>query len=204
MNIYDKIQRKLRLLKIRYILGGPQPSSESVTRAVEEIIRQAERDEAAGVRKDRVLFEFESMFEEISDDVIFLKENGAKEAYRDICAKLYRYASGTMADSYMPLYLNILYRYANALLDTDQAEEAMEVFEMLCAGTDSLIGSSNPYGIHCLERYAVAATRVGETEKAQKAVENMYIIAGEFGACSAMMMAVRHFASELEEKSQKE
>lgn len=187
-------------MKIRHILGGSDPSPDRVSRAVDEIIKQAERDEAAGVRKDRVLFEFESMFEEISDDITLLRERGEKEAYRDICAGLYRYASETMADSYMPLYLNILYRYADALLDTGQAQEAMEFFDKLCAGTDRLIGSSNPYGIHCLERYAVSAARAGEKDKAEGALKDMYRIAGEFGACSAMMMAVRRFASGLREQ----
>ena len=191
MRTEGKIQTRLRLMKLRFILGGGEPSAEQVRRAVKEIIRYARRDETAGVRKDRVLFSFESLFEEISDEIYGLRERGEREAYRDIYRELYEFAAEAMADTYMPLYLFILYRYACAVLEEGKAREAMELFQKLYEGTDRLIGIFNPYAIGCLERYAAAAVQAGEKEKAQEAIRKMYAIAArEFGMHSAVMRAV--------------
>ena len=182
------------------ILSG-EGSAEQADRAASELIRMARRAEAAGIRKDRVLFRFESLFEEISDDLQRVRTVADAEAYKNIYAGLYAFASDMMRDTYMPLYLFILYRYANAVLETGEAETAAGLFRELCAGTDRLIGSSNTYMIHCLERYTVASARAGRTQKAQEAMEKMYRIAvDEFGPSSAMMMAVRKFRSEIRAK----
>ena len=158
----------------------------------------AREDERKGVRKDRWLFDFESAYEEISDGILHLKEGGETAAYRDLCGKLYAYASETMKDSYMPLYLTIVYRYADALSETGEAEEALKLFEELYTRTDRLIGIDNPYGIHCLARIAEAAARCGQPGRAEDALREMAGIAEEeFGPRSAMMLAVQRCSARL-------
>jgi DNA-binding SARP family transcriptional activator len=110
-----------------------------------------------------------------------------------------------MADSYMPLYLFILYRYANSLLGTGETHRAAELFEKLCEGTERLIGITNTYGIHCLERLATAAEADGQHLKALAAIQSMKKIAEEeFGADSAVAIAVRRFCGRMEEQNPQE
>lgn len=168
---------------------------------MEAIIDRARRNEEAGVRKDKVLFAFESDFEQISDRIARLRESGDKETYRDLYARLYAFAEERMADSYMPMYLFIMYRYANALLETGEAAAAAQMFEKLRAGTERLIGIRNTYGLHCLERVTAAAVQSGQPEKALEALEEMKeISAAEFGPHSAAALAVRR----IEERIKKE
>ena len=158
----------------------------------------ARSDLAAGARKDLVLFSFESSFEEISDEIAKLADRGEAEAYRDIYEKIYEFACETMEDAYMPLYLFILYRYANALLMTGETGKAVRCFEKLLEGTERLIGIENSYGIHCLERLAAAAAADGQREKANRALEKMRRIAAEeFGEESAMSLAVGRLSRRL-------
>ena len=75
------------------------------------------------------------------------------------------------------------------------------MFEKLCAGTDRLIGIRNTYGIHCLERSAVAAVASGQPEKALKALDEMNEISvGEFGEHSAVNMAVQRFSGRVKKE----
>ena len=194
----NEILKKFRKWKRQYLFRGDVPDAAKVRRAVDKIIDRAKRDKAAGVRTDRWLFAFESSVEEISDEIARLKEAGKKEEYRDIYAKLYAYAAETMEESYMPLYLNITYRYANALLETGGAEEALRLFEKLYERTDRLIGVENPYGIHCLERIAQAASQCGQSGRTDEALREMAAIAEEeYGSDSAMMQTVRRCAAAL-------
>ena len=110
----------------------------------------------------------------------------------------------------MPLYLNITYRYANALLETGGAEEALRLFEKLYERTDRLIGVENPYGIHCLERIAQAASQCGQSGRTDEALREMAAIAEEeYGpdsammqtVHSAMMQAVQHYSAALRSSS---
>ena len=198
MNTDGRIRNALFLMKLQHILGGSDPSADRVMRAVDAIIAQARREEKAGARRDRVLNLFESRVETIMDGITHLQKTGEKEAYREACAKLYTFAEETMRDSYMSMYLYILYKYANAVLEAGQPQEAMPLFDKLCQGTDRLIGSSNPYYVHCLERYAVSSMRAGCPQETKRATDKMYRIASEdFGVCSAMMMAVRRFTARL-------
>ena len=181
MNWRVKIQKPMRKWKLDLLLHGPGPRAARVSAAVDEIIERARRDEKAGLRRDQWLFGFESEFEEISDEIAHLKDIGETDAYKELYGKLYAFAADTMADSYMPLYLYILYRYASALLETGEAEQALQLFEKLYAGTERLIGIRNPYGIHCLEVM----------------VKEMYEIAKEdFGPYSAMTLAVLRYTAE--------
>ena len=200
------ILKKFRKWKQRYMFRGNVPDAARVRKAVDKIIERAERGKNTGVSTDRWLFAFENDIEEISDEIARLKDAGQTEAYRDIYAGLYEFAKETMEDSYMPLYLNILYRYACALLETgasppsppEAAEEALRLFEKLYERTDRLIGISNPYGIRCLEKIAQAALQCGQPEKAEKALEQMAVIAAEeFGPDSAMMRAVQRCRARL-------
>ena len=201
MDQNGKILSMLRKWKHRYLFSG-EPDAIKVEKAVDAVIDCAKRREKDGVRKDRWLFGFESDLEEISDEIARLKEAGKKEEYRDIYAKLYAYAAETMEESYMPLYLNITYRYANALLETGGAEEALRLFEKLYERTDRLIGVENPYGIHCLERIAQAASQCGQPGKTDDALRKMSAIAeAEYGPDSAMMQAVRRCAAALTAQS---
>ena len=159
MAIFDTIIKRLRDIKRRRLLTGRPPDAARLREITDAIIGRALRDEAAGIRKDKVLFAFESEFEEISDEIARLRDNGDKEGYRDIYAKLYAFADDMMADSYMPMYLFIMYRYAGALLETGDAAAAAQLFEKLLAGTDRLIGIRNTYGLHCLERLTEAAVK---------------------------------------------
>ena len=208
----NEILKKFRKWKRQYLFRGDVPDAAKVRRAVDKIIDRAKRDKAAGVRTDRWLFAFESSVEEISDEIARLKDAGQTEAYREIYAGLYAFAKETMEDSYMPMYRNIIYRYACALLETgkaqtgsaealqaetalpeqaEAAQEALQLFGKLYERTDRLIGISNPYGIHCLEKIARAALQCGQQEKADKALQEMAAIAEEeFGPDSAMMQAV--------------
>ena len=192
------ILKTFRKWKRRYLFRGDAPDAARVRRAVDKIIERAKRGKDAGMSTDRWLFAFESDFEEISDEIARLKEAGKKEEYRDIYAKLYAYAAETMEESYMPLYLNITYRYANALLETGGAEEALRLFEKLYERTDRLIGVENPYGIHCLERIAQAASQCGQSGRTDEALREMAAIAEEeYGPDSAMMQTVRRCAAAL-------
>ena len=113
----------------------------------------------------------------------------------------YYEAATEYEDSYMPMYLFIMYRYANALLETGEAAAASGMFEKLCAGTDRLIGIRNTYGIHCLERAAVAAVASGQPEKALKALDDRNEISvGEFGENSAVNMAVQRFSGRVKKE----
>jgi hypothetical protein len=173
------------------MVRGGNRSAADITRAVDTLIGWARRDEAAGVRRDRILFDFEARFEEISDEIAKLSDKGEAEAYRDIYAKLYTFADEMMADSYMPLYLYLLYRYAQALLDAGQPEAALERFQALYDGTERLIGVNNSYGISCLERVAAAAGQAGQKTVAAAAMEAMRRTAREaFEENSAMALAV--------------
>jgi hypothetical protein len=197
MDQNGNILSMLRKWKHRYLFSG-EPDAARVGKAVDAVIDRAKRREKAGERKDRWLFGFESDLEEISDEIARLKEAGEKDAYRDIYAKLYAYAAGTMEESYMPIYLNITYRYANALLETGGAEEALRLYEKLYERTDRLIGVENPYGIHCLERIAQAASQCGQPGKTDDALRKMSAIAeAEYGPDSAMMQTVRRCAAAL-------
>ena len=201
MALLDIIRKKMRILKLERMLEEKEPDARRLHEIVDAIIAEARCDEAAGVRKDKVLFAFESAFEQISDRIAVLRENGETEAYRDIYAKLFTFADEMMADSYMPMYLFIMYRYANALLETGEAAAAAQMFEKLCAGTDRLIGIRNTYGIHCLERAAVAAVASGQPEKALKALDDMNEISvGEFGEHSAVNMAVQRFSGRVKKE----
>ena len=192
-----RIQKPLRKWKLGLLLHGPGPRPAGVSAAVDEIIERARRDEKAGLRRDQWLFGFESEFEEISDEIAHLKDIGETDAYKELYGKLYAFAADTMADSYMPLYLYILYRYASALLETGEAEQALQLFEKLYAGTDRLIGIRNPYGIHCLEVMVKAAVQCGQAEKTERALQEMYEIAKEdFGPYSAMTLAVLRYTAE--------
>lgn len=199
MNTFETMRRALRTRKLKYLVSRGDDRARRVGEAVDALIGWARADEAAGVRKDRVLFDFEADFEEISDEIARLSDAGEKQAYRDIYARLYDFAQEQMADSYMPLYLYILYRYANALLGAGEAEEAAQMFEKLCAGTDRLIGIRNSYGIHCMERLAVAATRCGQIQTALNALDEMQDIADDedFGPNSAVSLAVERFSRRL-------
>lgn len=174
------------------------PSAKSVEKAVDKILRRACESRDSGVRKDKWLFRFEEEVEEISDAVGRLSVNGQCEKARDLWRKLYEFAGETMADSYMPLFLYILYRYANALLDTGETKEAKERYRELCDGTERLIGINNSYGIHCLERLATAAHRSGDRGEEAGALEKMRVIAEkEFGHGSAMALFAEKFANRL-------
>ena len=202
MNTYERVRRSLRDRKLKHMVGGRDRSADDIIKAVDTLIGWARRDEAEGVRKDLILFDFEARFEEISDEIAKLSDRGEVEAYRDAYAKLYEFAEDMMADSYMPLYLFILYRYANALLGTGETHRATELFEQLCEGTDRLIGITNTYGIHCLERLATAAEADGQHEKALVAMTSMKRIAEEeFGTDSAVAIAVRRFCGRMAAQS---
>ena len=202
MNNYEGIRKSFRDIRLRNMVRGGNRSAADIALAVDTLIGWARRDEAAGVRRDRILFDFEARFEEISDVIAKLSDKGEAEAYRDIYAKLYTFADEMMADSYMPLYLYILYRYANALLKAGEAHQAAELFEKLCDGTERMIGIRNTYGIHCLEQLALAAEADGRHEKALAAMETMERIAEEeFGEESAVAIAVRRFCGRMEAQS---
>ena len=202
MNNYENIRRSFRNIRLKNMVGGENRSASDIAKAVDTMIGWAYRDEAAGVRIDRILFDFEAEFEEISDEIAKLSDRGEAEAYRDIYAKLYAFADEMMADSYMPLYLYILYRYANALFKTGEAHRAAVLFEKLCDGTDRMIGIRNTYGIHCLEQLALAEEADGQHEKALAAMETMERIAEEeFGEDSAVAIAVRRFCGRMAAQS---
>ena len=202
MNTYEKMRRSLRDRKLKHMISGRELSAADITKAVDTLIGWARRDEAEGVRKDLILFDFEARFEEISDEIAKLSDRGEVEAYRDIYAKLYEFSEEMMADSYMPLYLFILYRYANALLGTGEAHRATELFDKLCEGTERLIGITNTYGIHCLEKLAAAAEADGQHKKALAAMESMKRISEEgFGTDSAVAIAVRRFCGRMAAQS---
>lgn len=201
MSIIDEMREWMRDRKLRRMLAEEDASARKLQEVVEAIIDRARRSEEAGVRKDKVLFAFESDFEQISDRIARLRESGDKETYRDLYARLYAFADERMADSYMPMYLFIMYRYANALLETGEAAAAAQMFEKLRAGTERLIGIRNTYGLHCLERVTAAAVQSGQPEKALEALEEMKeISAAEFGPHSAAALAVRR----IEERIKKE
>ena len=126
MALFEAMQRRMRALKLRRMLEDREPGASRLQEIVDLIIMQAYCDEAAGIRKDKVLFSFESTFEEISDRIALIRENGDTETYRDIYSKLYAFADEMMADSYMPMYLFIMYRYANALLETGEQIQVLE------------------------------------------------------------------------------
>ena len=212
MKFYDRIKKAYRKRELRRLLEKEPSSLENVRKAAALVIERARKDEAAGVRKDRWLFEFESSIEEVMDSIQkwgltpMYHEGGQTPSYHDrgqtpkdvtaIYAALYDFAVYAMEDTYMPLYLYILYRYANSLLETGEAEKALPLFEKLVERTDRLIGIHNPYGIHCYERVAAAAVQVGDVERARKAVGKMHAIAiQEYGIGGAMTMAVRKYAA---------
>lgn len=205
MNTYERMRRSLRGRKLRHMVRGGNRSAADITRAVDTLIGWARRDVAEGVRRDLILFDFEARFEEISDEIAKISDAGEAEAYRDIYAKLYEFSEEMMADSYMPLYLFILYRYANSLLGTGETHRAAELFEKLCEGTERLIGITNTYGIHCLQKLAVAAEADGQHVKALAAIQSMKKISEEeFGADSAVAIAVRRFCGRMEVQNPQE
>ena len=181
------------------------PDARKVEAAVDKMLAKARRGGGTGF--DKRLFEFEREVEEISDAIrSLLVSTGAAEDDRAaglrICRKLYEFASETMADSYMPLYLYILHRYAQALLDAGQPEEALVHFRKLYDGTERLIGTGNSYGIRCLERVAAAALAAGKYIEAAAAMKEMRRIAREsFGENSAMAMAVEQFTERVSKTS---
>ena len=131
----------------------------------------------------------------------FLK-TGISEEGKKIWRKLYEFAEETMADGYMPMFLYILYRYADILLDTGETEQALMRYRELCGGTERLIGINNSYGIHCLERLATAAHRSGDRAEEESALDKMRRIAEkEFGDSSAMALSVSRFAGRLRAES---
>lgn len=196
------------------------PDAQRVEAAVDRILRRAgarPHTDGRGLETPAApdphrLFEFEREVEEISDAIRSLlvsdrtagsstagsgAEAGEAAADSDraaglrICRKLYEFAEETMADSYMPLYLYLLYRYAQALLDAGQPEAALERFQALYDGTERLIGVNNSYGISCLERVAAAAGQAGQKTVAAAAMEAMRRTAREaFEKNSAMALAV--------------
>jgi tetratricopeptide (TPR) repeat protein len=185
------------------------PDAQRVEAAVDRILRRAgarPHTDGRGLETPAApdphrLFEFEHEVEEISDAIRSLLVSDRAAGLR-ICRKLYEFAEETMADSYMPLYLYILYRYANALFKTGESHRAAELFEKLCDGTDRMIGIRNTYGIHCLEQLALAAEADGQHEKALAAMETMERIAEEeFGEDSAVAIAVRRFCGRMAAKS---
>lgn len=187
----------------RYALSRQEnPSARSVEASVDDILRRAAGSRARGVRKDKWLFRFEREVEEISDAIGKLSENGHCEEGKKIWRKLYEFAEETMADGYMPMFLYILYRYADILLDTGETEEALMRYRELCGGTERLIGINNSYGIHCLERLATAAHRSGDRAEEESALDKMRRIAEkEFGDSSAMALSVSRFAGRLRAES---
>ena len=198
MNTLEKVQRQIRSMKLRFMLGSGELSADRAAQIADTVTGWARSDLAAGARKDLVLFSFESSFEEISDEIAKLADRGEAEAYRDIYEKIYEFACETMEDAYMPLYLFILYRYANALLMTGETGKAVRCFEKLLEGTERLIGIENSYCIHCLERLAAAEAADGQREKANRALEKMRRIAAEeFGEESAMSLAVGRLSRRL-------
>lgn len=198
VDILKRMKRQMRRVQLKMMLGSGNLSAYRVERIVDTIMEWARSDQAAGDRKDLLLFSFEISFEEISDEIAQLADRGDTEAYRDIYEKLYGFACEMMEDTYMPLYLFILYRYANALFMTGDTGRALQYFEKLLDGTDRLIGIGNSYGIHCLERIATAAAADGQTQKALEALNRMErIAADEFGEESAMSMAVGRLSRKL-------
>ena len=174
------------------------PHAQRVEAAVDRILRRAgarPHTDGRGLETPAApdphrLFEFEREVEEISDAIRSLLVSDRAAGLR-ICRKLYEFAEETMADSYMPLYLYILHRYAQALLDAGQPEAALERFQALYDGTERLIGVNNSYGISCLERVAAAAGQAGQKTVAAAAMEAMRRTAREaFEENSAMALAV--------------
>ena len=100
MSIIDEMREWMRDRKLRRMLAEEDASARKLQEVVEAIIDRARRSEEAGVRKDKVLFAFESDFEQISDRIARLRESGDKETYRDLYARLYAFAEERMADSY--------------------------------------------------------------------------------------------------------
>lgn len=198
MNVYERLCRYMGSRKRRALSRETAPSAAKVSEEVDEIIRRARRGEEKGIRKDVVLFTFEREVEEISDAVTALSNCGQKSAYREICRKLYEYACETMPGSYMPMYLYILYRYAQAKLDAGETGEAEVLFGELYEGTDRLIGDRNPYAVHCLERMAICEVILGRNAEAVRTLEKMRSISEEaFGKESAMALAVTLFTERM-------
>ena len=178
------------------------PSARSVEESVDDILRKAAASRDKGIRKDKWLFRFEGEVEEISDAIGKLAENGQSGEGMKLWRKLYEFAVDTMAESYMPMYLYILFRYADTLLDTGETEEALKLYRELCEGTERLIGIENSYGIHCLERLATAAHRSGNRAEESCALKKMRLIAEkEFGGGSAMALAVSRFTERMRAES---
>ena len=199
MNVYERLCRYMGSRKRRALSREAAPSAIKVSEEVDEIIRKARSGEKKGIRKDVVLFEFEREVEEISDAVTALSDGGQKSAYREICRKLYEYAREAMSESYMPMYLYILYRYAQAKLDAGETKEAEVLFGELYEGTDRLIGVRNTYGIHCLERIALCRGLLGKNAEALRTLEKMRGISEEeYGKESAMTSAVTLFTERMQ------
>ena len=194
MKLYDRMKKAYRQRELRRLLDQEPLSLTNVRKAAALVIERARKDEAAGIRKDRWLFEFESSIEEVMDRIQKLEQapSDVTLIYKD----LYDFAVYAMEDTYMPLYLYILYRYANSMLRAGEAAKALPLFEKLVERTDRLIGIHNPYGIHCFERVATAAAQAGDVVRARKAVAQMHAIAiEEYGIGGAMTMAVRKYAA---------
>jgi hypothetical protein len=58
------------------MVRGGNRSAADITRAVDTLIGWARRDEAEGVRRDMILFDFEARFEEISDEIAKISDAG--------------------------------------------------------------------------------------------------------------------------------
>ena len=113
MKLYDRMKKAYRQRELRRLLDQEPLSLTNVRKAAALVIERARKDEAAGIRKDRWLFEFESSIEEVMDRIQKLEQ--APSDVTPIYKDLYDFAVYAMEDTYMPLYLYILYRYADIL-----------------------------------------------------------------------------------------
>lgn len=163
------ILKKFRKWKQRYLFRGDVPDAARVRRAVDKIIERAKRGKDAGMSTDRWLFAFESDFEEISDEIARLKDDGQTDAYRDIYAQLYLFAKDVMEDSYMPMYLNIIYRYACSLLETGK-----EQTDQMQAEQDGAARSAQANEAHPERTKAMQSPQAEAAQKALRLFEKLY------------------------------
>ena len=67
MNNYEGIRRSFRNIRLKNMVGGENRSAPDIAKAVDTLIGWAHRDEAAGVRRDRILFDFEPVCRRFAD-----------------------------------------------------------------------------------------------------------------------------------------